>query len=1045
MSRSLGMACALFALAGTLSARTVVFWDEGFPAAETEPPPREVLEQGLQPLAPVFDNLVELTRPGALASGDLLVLPYGSAFPADAWDAIHSHFDRGNLLVIGGRPLTVPVRREAGHWLPGRPQISYARAIGVDHTLVASQPGSDFQWDAETNSFQPAEIRARRVFVLASEPNQARRRGLGFFLNSRGDRASAPIIADDFVGEATVPGGGRRVYLTFDPAPGYWASADGLSVLRQAADYASRGAVRLWIELASLTIEPGDRVSGTIEVQRSAQPAASVHLELLTGDHILDSLDMPCGSSLHAPFTFSTPLNDPGLYTVRATLRSAGDLVAGATPSTRSPAPQERYVTGLWVRDDPLLRSGARLEAGRDYLRLDGKPYLAVGTNYFSTDPYDRGFFLGAGLGGNAWRWERDFAEMERHGVTFVRTGVWRNRAHYLDPVSGAASERFLRAFEAYLLSAARHHMQVEFTLFAFEPQTVQDRGAGQNSDRLGPGSNPYTDSAAFRAERAWVQSIAARFKDVPFLHFDLINEPNFSDPTRLWQGNVPHRDPTETSAWHEWLAHHYPSPAALAEAWRVPLSELHSFDAVPLPDSADLAPVRSGNPRLARAFDFNRFAQDAFRQWASQMIQAIHQTGSHQAITIGQDEGGVADRVLNQFYGDIGVAFTVNHTWWRDDALLWDSLVAKRPDKPNLIGETGPQPAWSTNGAWRWDEASALPLLERKLALGFAAGNSGAVHWGWERGDDFGIMRRDGSFKPWIDVLAGIAAFARSAQPFATDARRPEIAIVLPQSLQLSVWNSWAIEAQQKAVRALYQYARQSAYTLGEFQLDQIGNPKLIIVPSPWIFQQDAWDKLMAKVRAGATLLISGRIDADEHFWAVPSRIAAWAPNYSPGLLTTRENVVTWAGESARLSYGADKTTYAERGMLADGSNYLEVQVGGGKVIYFTFPVESNDNLDSIARIYQYAIRRAGVSSIYGTSSDHPGLLISATQWPEATLYVVTSESSSPDRLTFRDEASGVTIQTQIQPGRASLLLLGHDGRTIATYNWGDTGQSPH
>ena len=693
----------------------------------------------------------------------------------------------------------------------------------------------------------------------------------------------------------------------------------------------------------------------------------------------------------------------------------------------------------MWIRDEKLLHSGVRLAAGRDYLRLDGKPYLAVGTNYFSTDPYDSGFFLGGGLGGNAWRWERDFAEMERHGLTFVRTGVWRNRAHYLDPVSGAASERFLRTFEAYLLSAARHHMQVEFTLFAFEPQTVEDRGAGQNSDRLGPGSNPYTDPAAIRAERAWVQSIAARFKDVPFLSFDLINEPNFSDPTRLWQGNLPHRDPTETSAWHDWLAHHYSSPATLAEAWRVPLSDVHSFDAVPLPDSADLAPVRSGNPRLARAFDFNRFAQDAFSGWASQMIQAIRETGSRQAVTIGQDEGGVTDRVLNQFYGDIGVAFTVNHTWWGDDALLWDSLVAKRPDKPNLIGETGPQPAWSADGTWRWDEANALPLLERKLALGFAAGNSGAVHWGWERGDDFGIMRRDGSFKPWIDVLSGIAAFARSAQPFATEARRPEIAIVLPQSLQLSVWNNWAIEAQQKAVRALYRYARQSAYAVGEFQLDQMGNPKLIIVPSPWIFRQDAWDKLMAKVRAGATLLISGRIDADEHFWAVPSRTAGWAHNYSPGLLATRENVVTWAGESARLSYGGDKTTYAERGVLADASNFIETQIGAGRLIYCAFPLELNDNLDSIGRVYRHAIDEAGIAATYHANTDDPGILISPTQLPDATLYVIASESSNPARMTLRDQASGAVFDLELEPGHAALAAVGHNGRVSASYNWGD------
>ncbi len=116
--------CALFALAGTLSAKTVVFFDSNFPAAETELPSRNVLEDALRRLSPDFDDLAELTRPGGLAPGDLLVLPYGSAFPADAWETIRQHLDHGNLLVIGGRPLTVPVWHEAGHWRSGPAQIS---------------------------------------------------------------------------------------------------------------------------------------------------------------------------------------------------------------------------------------------------------------------------------------------------------------------------------------------------------------------------------------------------------------------------------------------------------------------------------------------------------------------------------------------------------------------------------------------------------------------------------------------------------------------------------------------------------------------------------------------------------------------------------------------------------------------------------------------------------------------------------------------------------------------------------------------------------
>jgi hypothetical protein len=972
-------------------AKTVVFWQEDFPAIETEAPPRAALEHALIGQHPVFLSLAELEAPGALAAGDLLVLPYGSAFPADAWDIIRQQLSRGNLLNIGGRPLTIPVRRSGAEWRTGPPQTAWSHILNIDHTVELSPPA---------NARSTIPLQARRVFAIAANNDRGNRRGFVFLLNTSGDRIAAPVVADDFPDS-------RRVFLNFDPAPGFWVSSDGEALLREAAQYAARGPVRLFLDLDSLTLDPGGAPSGVVDLQRSGPPA-SLLIELLSGGRVLSTIPVDAAAPLHRPLRFPVALKKPGLYEIRADLIEAGRAI-------------ERYETGVWVRDSQLLASGARLSAGRDFLRLDNQPYLAVGANYFSTDPY-ASFFLGDSLGGNPWLWERDFAEMERHGITFVRTGVWKNRARYLDSTTGGASERFLSALEAFLHSAASHHMQVNFTFFAFAPESAAKT------------ASPYTDPAAIESQLAWVRSIAARFHSVPFLSYDLINEPNFSDPTKLWQGNVPNPDPTELAAWRDWLRNRYLSPAALAEAWRVPLPELGGFSNQPLPDLADLSPQRSGNSKLPRAVDFNLFAQDTFRGWAARMIRGIREAGSTQAVTIGQDEGGVADRLLNQFYGDLDIAFTVNHTWWRDDALLWDSLAAKRPDKPNLVGETGVQPAWAFDGSWRWDENTSVPLIERKLALGFAAANTGAVYWDWARGDTFGLLRRDGSFKPALGVLSGIASFAHQAQPFAREAERPEIAIVLPQSAQLSAWNALALEAQHKCVRALYYYARQSAYAVGEYQLSLLGNPKLIIVPAPFAFGQDAWEILMSKVRAGATLLISGRIDADEHFRSVPTRTTDWAPDYRPATLTTRENVLNWRGGAVPLSYSGEKTTYAERGELPGGA-YLEARVGQGRILYSALPLELADQLDSIGQVYRYAAGVAGVSPTYKTEITDPGILICPTSLPDATLYVLLSESSATETVAFEDEASHKRIETKLDPGRASLFLITHSGETPAYY----------
>ncbi len=189
-----------------------------------------------------------------------------------------------------------------------------------------------------------------------------------------------------------------------------------------------------------------------------------------------------------------------------------------------------------------------------------------------------------------------------------------------------------------------------------------------------------------------------------------------------------------------------------------------------------------------------------------------------------------------------------------------------------------------------------------------------------------------------------------------------------------------------------------------------------------------------MSKVRAGATLLISGRVDADEHFRSVPSRTAGWAPGYRFAPLTARENVLNFPGSNVPLSYSGEKTTYAERGVLPVG-DYLETRVGQGRILYSALPLELADQLDSIGRIYRYAAGIAGVSPAYKTEITDPGILICPTRLPDATLYVVLSESSASETVAFEDEASHKQIQAKLDPGRAALFLITHSGDIAASY----------
>ena len=1028
---SMGALLLSFAFAWPAEARVVVFHEPSFPAVESEAPSRETLAAAFRGLDVTFAGIEELGKPEALQGADLLVLPYGSAFPADAWGVIRSYLEGGgNLLSMGGRPLWVPAfrRAEGGGFRLGRPQSGYWRLLAaVDAAEVPPQDFTRFVWD-DLWGFEVPEIRARRVFAVTSlfvanfATPEGTWRGLGFYLDKDGRRIASPVARLDF---SLTPRGpqpkrhGRFVMLTFEPEPGYWASPAGRSLIRQAADHAARGSALVWAELPRASLGEGESADVVLHVHDWRAPREDrgaprqVRVELRREGKVLETKTVPCPVDLvTANLTFGA--ESPGLYEVRASYERDGGIV-------------EAHETGFWRRDPALLSNGARLTAGPTYLRADGRPFLAVGVNHWVNDSVWPFFPENA----NALEWDRDFAEMAARGLNYVRTGIWFDRLRLIDRATGGARESVLRNIEALLLAAGRHGLQVQFTFFSFEPHTLLRHG---DTSVPGPGRNPYTDPVAVEAQKTFVRSIAYRFRDVPFLSWDLVNEPSFSNPRVIFHGNYPNADETEVAAWNDWLRRRYESATALADAWGAIPDDLPDLETVPLPAPADLVPARNGNPKQVRALDYNLFAQDMFGHWVGEMVGAIRSTGSRQIVGVGQDEGGVTDRLLNQFYGGSGVDLTSMHNWWNDDALLWDAVAAKRPGMPNLVGETGPQPAVAMDGRSRWDEAKGLGLVERKLALGLAAGNGGAAAWIWSRSDPFHFGRQDGSSTLWVETLSHLAAFAKEAAPHLSDARPGDVAIVLPQSLQLSVFGRFGIEAQQKCVRALYHEARASAYVVGEYQTELLGSPRLIILPAPWVLSQRAWDAILEKVRGGATLLVTGPFDADEHFHPTDRHRAAGL-DYETEILAARENPVQWPGGHGRAVFSGDKTTFLERARLGTGATFARRPLGQGQVFFFTLPLELNDDVELIGDVYRWVLAQAKVEPVYKTTLADPGILICPTSLETGTFYVLTSESSVRREVVFQDSASRRELRVGLDPGRAALLLVTREGKVVAQY----------
>jgi hypothetical protein len=1025
-------------IASTLSAKVVVFSEQNFPSVDTQPVSRHALSAALGSDVE-FAGLAALRGQGTLRGADLLVLPYGSAVPVEGWFAIERYLHSGgNLLIIGGEPLHIPVAKNGGSFVKEPPQDTYSRALGFQHVYTVPVAGSvNFAW-REGYSFLPrVEVHAQRYFAVEGRLN-----GLGYVETGDGTKVAAPVIVSDHLGggpSGDAMLGSRVVALDFDPESGYWDSADGISLIRAAAEYARSGAIEFWIEAQYSTLRPGELPDLTLHLQRpgagsqgaesqgakpqdakvtQAGPQDYAMVELLSGGQRIDSARIAIGGrrmDATVPFRKSLPA---GFYTVRATLFAGG-------------REREFYANGFQVEDISALESGDALGVDGDFLSLGGKPFFPVGTNYFSTEANGWDFSGPR----NALVWDHDFADMERHGVSFVRTGVWMSNAKFVDPSTGEVNERFLRNVEAYLAAAHHHHIAINFTFFAFTPRVGEEFRRPNPTGPEPPPPNPWLDPGMVRAEQEYLLSVVNRFGRVPWLSYDLINEPSFSNPRRIFHGNVPNGDPVELSAWRRWLEKRYGNLGALASAWSVDPGQLGAFNAIPLPDENDLTYERYRNRQEVRALDYNLFAQEMFANWVSNMVRAIRDAGSSQLINVGQDEGGVTDRVLNQFYATSGVSFTTNHTYWNDDALLWDSVVAKHAGIPNITGETGYQPVWAPDGAWRYDEFTGQALEERKWALGFAAGSSGTMQWDWDREVDFGIERSDGSAKVWEDMVRNLGRFASQAAPYATGHQRPQVAIVLPQSLQLSVYNSEALEAQQTAVRVLYQYNHAAAYAVGEYQIDTLGSPKLILLPSAYGLSDAAWSAIEERVRAGAVLLISGPFSDDPHLHPT-NRAAGVGLDYQEVPLLLREQTFRWARSTLALSYGGLKTTVLSRAALPGGEDWMEEPLGKGKILFSALPLELNDRLDAVAAVYAYALKAAGVEPPYTTTATDPGLLICPTVLPHATLYVLTSETNEA-AISFRDKRSDRTFSGQLEPGRAALLLVGEDGTLITSYGW--------
>ena len=992
----------------------VVFSEPGFPAADSAIPSPQQLAT-MMPSAQLAgaDHLQDaLSAP----TTRLLILPNGSAFPEQSWPAIKQFLDRGgNLLVLGGMPFTRAAYRNSGAWHLRDYSVRFIRPLMIDQ--YQETPGSDglqFQPNPELPLQLPAFAwkRAFSPVIRLSAVDLYHRGGTAGSIDARldtlawgtknGRKLSAPVLQVDHYRNGF--DGGRWIFVNAELSHAFF---DNASLLQSLADRALQGAEEFTVRPALPLYLPGELVELQVQWHAAVQPKAPVSLKITSFPEVQPSNRSTVTAPPNEPVVLHAP-DGKGLFIIEAQLLE-GDRVRAI------------YHSAFWIRDESYLRSGPRLGVNHDYFELDGHPLAVVGTTYMSSE-VQRLYFEHP----NAYVWNQDLAQIHDAGLNMIRTGWWTGWDKFCDE-NGQPYERTLRTLEAYLMTARKYGLPVQFNFFAFLP------------DVLG-GTNAFLDPAAVRRQQTLISSVVARFHGVPFLAWDLINEPSFSQ--HLWRTR-PNGDPIELASWNRWLSERYPDRAKLAALWNVSPNSVAGMISLPSEDEFSPRGMYTGTTSL-RLNDYFRFAQESFAHWASTMHDTIRAAGSQQLVTVGQDEGGIQDRLSPAFWGQ-SVDFTTNHSWWQNDYILWDSLAAKQPGEAMLIQETGLQRELNIDEIARRTTESEAALLERKVAASFIQG-SGAIEWLWNTNSDMtesnetpiGAVRTDYTEKPEATLLRAFAQFAPSLQKHLRDPQLPSIAIITSQAAQYSALAEFQLAAQQNAVRALAYDVHLPAYVIAENQIDKLGSPRLAILPSPQALGETAWHTLLNYVDAGGNLLITGPVDRDEH-WQIVHRAAALGLPSHVEPLTYHNATVAIGTRSLALAFAQPQQNWLDSLHFEDGSTLREIAHGKGRIFWTSYPVELNEDSHVTSELYAYIANRLNITPMFTQQSPlPPGVLIFPTVLADSVLYVLISDSANDTNINLRDQATGVPLAFTLPAEHAALVVMGKkEKKIVAKYGF--------
>jgi hypothetical protein len=189
-------------------------------------------------------------------------------------------------------------------------------------------------------------------------------------------------------------------------------------------------------------------------------------------------------------------------------------------------------------------------------------------------------------------------------------------------------------------------------------------------------------------------------------------------------------------------------------------------------------------------------------------------------------------------------------------------------------------------------------------------------------------------------------------------------------------------------------------------------------------VLTDKCWDMLLAEIRRGATVAISGAIDADDH----------WLPVKRSNLFGARAQTVPIA-ESEAITIGArqylvrydgEKMQRIEKAVMKGSPSRPIVQPYGlGRVVWSLLPLELGDSITAIAGFYRLALALSRIAPLFTATPRTPDVLILPSVFRDVVLYTFVSEAARDVRMTVTHLETRHRFNVLVPAGRTAMVFV--------------------